>query len=259
MIDFEDDAILLDTQPFGASRNILHVLTRSHGRYAGLSPSGRKGPMPQPGQIGHWHWHARLNEHLGHAGFDVVRDPPGHALGDPTALLAIQALTETLLHALPERDPAPGVHDGLALVLQALDQPLWPYLLVRYEVLLLESLGHGLDLSRCAATGSNDQLLYVSPRSGRAVSASAGEAYADRLFPLPGFLTGADPLDMTEAIDGLHLTGYFLSRRVFHAANRPVPDSRARLPLRLAAAHGRQSSVPDALAMPRPQDGSAQG
>ena len=131
---------------------------------------------------------------------------------------------------LPEREPHPRLYDALTVALAALDDDgTWPAVLVRYEMGLLEELGFGLDLRFCAATGAGENLVYVSPRSGRAVSAMAGAPYRDRLFALPAFLLDVDagqpsPVDV---IAGLRLTGHFLQRHVLQPRELAAPGARA--------------------------------
>jgi DNA repair protein RecO (recombination protein O) len=162
-------------------------------------------------------------------------------MDDPLTLAGLSSLC-ALSRLLPERDPHPSLFEVTLFVLGYLDEPeVWPALMVRWELALLDELGFGLDLGACAATGSNDNLIYVSPKSGRAVSASAGDEYKDRLLRLPGFLAkgrqGAATL--ADVIAGLELTGHFLETRVFVPRNEPMPAARVRfrdLMLRRAAA-----------------------
>ena len=134
---------------------------------------------------------------------------------------------------LPEREPCPGAYAGLAGLLASLDEPAWPSLYVHWELGLLAALGFGLDLSRCTVTGANDALAYVSPRTGRAVSLSAGEAWRDRLLRLPGFLVGQGDAGPQEVLEGLALTGHFLERHVFAQKGRAAPAARSRFVDRL--------------------------
>ena len=139
---------------------------------------------------------------------------------------------------LPEREPHEAVHAGLLAVLASLaDEEVWPSALVKWELGLLQALGYGLDLSACAATGATDDLAYVSPRSGRAVSRAAGAPYHGRLLALPAFLHTPGAIgSRAEAATGLELTGYFLERNVFRAHGRALPPARA-APARGAPPH----------------------
>ena len=142
--------------------------------------------------------------------------------------------------ALPEREPNAAVFEATTVLLDALvapDADVWPTIYVRWEIGLLAELGFGLDFSRCAATGGHDQLAYVSPRTGRAVSRAAGEPYRERLLPLPRFLVSGGAGDAAEIGEALALTGHFLAAQVFAPLNRPLPPARARLLGQLAADH----------------------
>ncbi|MBT5414921.1 MAG: DNA repair protein RecO, partial [Rhodospirillaceae bacterium] len=175
-------------------------------------------------------WRARLAEHLG----TFVCEPAGSLaaalLDDALRLAALSSACAVAEAALPEREPHPAAYDGLGALLEALSGEVWAEAYIRWEIEMLRELGFGLDLSACAATGSTDDLAYVSPRSGRAVSLAAGEPYRARLLTLPGFLLGrARPEREAEIAAGLALTGHFLERHVFHPQNRGIPAARQRL------------------------------
>ena len=229
-MDWIDAAIVLHVRPHGETSAVLDVFTREHGRHSGLVRGGRSRrirPALQTGNLLKVEWRARLSEHLGFFVVELDKPHAARALDDRLALAGIGTLA-SLAALLAERDPHPGLFDMAALMLGHLDEPaLWPQLLVRFELLLLSELGVGLDLERCAATGVRDELIYVSPKSGGAVSASAGQPYRDRLLPLPAFLRSngatAAPGDIA---DGFALTGFFLERHVFDARNAPMPQAR---------------------------------
>jgi DNA repair protein RecO (recombination protein O) len=133
-----------------------------------------------------------------------------------------------LAQLLPEREPHRRIYDALLIVLDAIEQDdVWPALLVRWELGLLDELGFGLDLSKCAATGSSDELVYVSPKTGRAVSAAAGQPYRDRLLVLPPFLRTGGDATVADVLAGFRLTGHFLARHVFEPRGLPAPEQRA--------------------------------
>jgi DNA repair protein RecO (recombination protein O) len=232
-MDWIDEAIVLHVRPHGETSAVLDVFTREHGRHSGLVRGGRSRrirPALQTGNSLKVEWRARLSEHLGFFVVELDKPHAARALDDRLALAGIGALA-SLAALLAERDPHPALFDMAALVLDHLDEPsLWPQLLVRFELLLLSELGVGLDLERCAATGTREDLIYVSPKSGGAVSASAGEPYKERLLPLPAFLrsNGASvaPCDVA---NGFALTGFFLERHVFEARNAPIPPARQEL------------------------------
>ncbi|MGQ0672944.1 MAG: DNA repair protein RecO [Hyphomicrobium sp.] len=229
-----DEAIILTVRPHGETAAVAEVFTRGHGRFLGLVHGGRSRrlrPILQTGNHVDCTWKARLAEQLGHITVELRRGHAATAMDDAGALAALTAIA-ALTRLLPERDPHPNLYEVTLFVLGFLDDPgVWPALYVRWELALLDELGYGLDLSECAATGSNDQLLYVSPKSGRAVSASAGEPYRDKLLRLPAFLTrsrhaGISPGDLA---DGLALTGYFLESRVYQPRGEAMPEARRRL------------------------------
>ena len=232
-MDWIDEGIVLHVRPHGETSAVLDVFTREHGRHSGLVRGGRSRrmrPALQTGNLLKVEWRARLPEHLGFFTVELDKPHAARALDDRLALAGIGTLA-SLAALLAERDPHASLFDMAALVLDHLDEAsLWPQLLVRFELLLLSEMGVGLDLERCAATGARDGLIYVSPKSGGAVSAGAGEAYKDRLLPLPPFLrsNGASAA-ARDIADGFALTGFFLERHVFAARNAPIPPARQEL------------------------------
>lgn len=239
-MEWSDDGIVLSARKHGESAAIAILLTREHGRYAGLVHGGssrRMRGMLEPGNQVRVTWRARLDEHLGSfaSPFDLVSNISAGLLDDPLRLTALQAICAVAEAALPERERHAAVYAGMLDLLAALDGQAWTGRYVRWELALLADLGFGLDLSACAATGSNDNLTYVSPKSGRAVSASAGEPYRDRLLALPGFLLKAAQHDpgIGEVAAGLALTGYFLDRHVLAPHGKTLPLARGRLADRL--------------------------
>ncbi|MGE0096498.1 MAG: DNA repair protein RecO [Alphaproteobacteria bacterium] len=238
-MEWSDDGIVLSARKHGESAAIAVLLTREHGRYAGLVHGGssrRMHGMLEPGNRVRVTWRARLDEHLGSfsSPFDLVSNVSASLLDDPLRLTALQAICAVAEAALPEREKHKDVFLGLLGLLDALSGESWAAGYVRWELALLADLGFGLDLSACAATGSNDNLTYVSPKSGRAVSASAGEPYRDRLLSLPGFLLREQHVPgVGEVAAGLALTGYFLDRHVLEPHGKTLPLARGRLVDRL--------------------------
>lgn len=232
-MDFSDEGILISARPLGEANAIVELLTRSHGRHLGLVRGGRSRrlrPLLQPGNVLNLNWRARLSEHLGSFAVELLSPYAARVLDDEAALAAIGALTG-LAKQLPERDPHPQLYGGALEVLRALDDAnVWPALLVRWELMLLQDLGFGLDLTECAATGVDADLIFVSPRSGRAVSRDAGQPYCDRLLQLPRFLVeeGA-PATPEDWVAGLLLTGHFLERDVLAPQGLALPQPRDRL------------------------------
>lgn len=236
LMNWSDEGIILSVRPHGETAALVELFTRTHGRHAGLVHGGRshkRRPVLQTGNHVDARWKGRLAEHLGHMTLELRTGYAGAAMDSPDALAGLMSLT-SLARLLPERDPHPNLYEITLFVLGFLDDPsVWPALLVRWELALLSELGFGLDLDECAATGSNDALIYVSPKSGRAVSASAGEPFRDRLLPLPAFLlkgrrSGAG-VTQADVIDGLKLSRYFLEQRVFVPRDMVMPEPRLRL------------------------------
>jgi DNA repair protein RecO (recombination protein O) len=233
-MDWAEDAIVLHIRPHGETSAVAELFARSQGRHLGLVRGGRAKKLRaalQPGNLVAARWRARLADHLGFLVIELAEPFAARALDDRLALAGIATLTG-LARLLPERDPHPLLYDLGVLMLRHLSEPeLWPQLLARWELQLLSELGFGLDLETCAATGTTDELIYVSPKSGRAVSAEAGEPYKGKLLPLPAFLksrTSADafPGDIVEA---LNLTGFFLDEHVLRPRNLRFPEGRAQL------------------------------
>lgn len=236
MIEWTDDAIVLSSRPHGESAAVVQIMTREHGRHAGLVRGARgrsaRGTY-EPGNEVRATWKARLAEHLGGLTCELTSGRAARWLDDPPRLAGISAACAIAEASLPEREPHPAVYDGMIALLDALELESWPAVYIKWELGVLSELGYGLDLESCAATGSNDSLTYVSPRTGRAVSQAAAEPYRDRLLPLPGFLLGAGLSGPKELVDGLKLTGHFLERHVFAARHAPLPTARQRLAERL--------------------------
>jgi DNA repair protein RecO (recombination protein O) len=231
-MEWTDDGIVLGSKRHGEANAILELMTRGHGRHLGLVRGGsgsRLRPILQPGNSVRAVWRARLDEHLGHYSVEGLDLRAGSFLSAPHAVYGVTHLA-SLVRLLPERDAHEGVFAALEEILDHLDIPADTAARVaRFELHLLSELGFGLDLESCAATGTTDDLAYVSPKSGRAVSQQAGEAWRDRLLPLPAFLAAdADgrpsPADIANAFA---LTGYFLSRHALEPRGQALSDARA--------------------------------
>ncbi|HSC19876.1 MAG TPA: DNA repair protein RecO [Rhizomicrobium sp.] len=236
-MEWSDEGIVLAVRPYGETAAIVEALTHLHGRHLGLVHGGasrKSRAMLQPGNSLHLTWRARLNEQLGTFHVEPLRARAGALLERRDALMALNAFTAVVSVVLPEREPHAGVYGAAEVLLDAMaeqDFAHWAPLYVRWEAGLLDELGFGLDLSGCAATGATDDLIYVSPRSGRAVSREAGEPYADRLLKLPPFLLGSQNAEPSPAgvLDGLTLTAYFLLDRVLQTHGKELPPARIRL------------------------------
>lgn len=233
-MQWSDEALILSVRPHGETASIVELFTRENGRHLGLVHGGRSRKQRPVLQIGNHieaNWKARLADQLGHMTLELRRGYAAEVLDDAAGLAALTSMA-AMARLLPERDPHTSLFEVSLFVLGFLDDPtVWPALYVRWEVALLEELGYGLDLTTCAATGATENLVYVSPKSGRAVSQSAGAPYADRLLALPGFLRpgrseGVAPGDV---VAGLTMTEHFLETRVWAAREIPKPEARSRL------------------------------
>ena len=235
-MDWSDDAIVLAVRPLGESGAVVEALTRDHGRHAGLVRGGasrRMKPVLQPGNTLHIGWRARLSEHLGSYTVELARARAGELMDGRESLIGLNAFHAVASASLPEREAHAPVFVAAEILLDAMTEDgiaHWGPLFVRWEAGLLDALGFGLDLTRCASTGQTDDLIYVSPKSGRAVSRAAGAIYKERLLALPGFLLGSqNAVTAADIRAGLKLTGYFLQDRVLAPHHREVPAARLRL------------------------------
>ena len=233
-MQWTDEGVIIGTRRHGETSLIVELLTPAHGRHLGLVRGGRsrkQQPVLQPGNSVFATWRARLEEHLGNFTIEATTQRAAQLMEGASGLYGIQ-IVGSLLRLLPERDPHPQLYDGVLALLDWLDEPVTAGgLLVRFEVRMLEELGFGLDLEQCAATGATDDLVYVSPKTGRAVSRVAGIPYNDRLLALPRFMIeraeGGRP-DSADILAGFRLTGYFLARHVYEPRGIVPPDARAR-------------------------------
>ncbi len=237
-MEFEDDAYVLSARAHGETGAIVELLTARHGKYAAHVAGGasrRMKPFLQAGARTIVHYRARVSDQLGSAQLEPVGGGPSALFDDRMALAGLSAAAAVAAAALPEREPHPGVFLAFEALTAALMLPeIWPAVFVRFEAGLLQELGFGMDLSKCAATGDVDDLIYVSPRTGRAVSRKAGEPYKDRLLPLPPFMLSAQTgLAAGDVKAGLDLTAHFLELFVFGPVNRPLPPARVWLVERL--------------------------
>jgi DNA repair protein RecO (recombination protein O) len=233
-MEWTESSFIIGTRRHGETSLIVEAFTGAHGRHLGLVKGGRgtrwRGVL-QPGNRVRFTWRARLSEHLGHYAVEAEALRAGEIMADPLALAALNSLN-AMVRLLPERDP----HPRLFLLYEAIIEALpagegWPVALARFELTLLQELGFGLDLECCAATGANDELAYVSPKSGRAVSLSAGAPYKDRLLSLPRFLREESlmPEDVDDLIAAFRLTRFFLARDVYAPRGLTPPESDDRM------------------------------
>lgn len=235
-MDWNEPAILMAVQPHGESGLIAQMFTRTYGRHAGFVSGGngrRQKSVYQRGNLLQAAWRGRLSEQLGNFTCEPLGVRASDFLDDALRLDALSSAMTMLATTLPEREPHPNLYDATLAWLEGLSGPYWGETLVFLEVRLLEVLGFGLDLKSCAATGSTEDLDFISPRSGRAVSKNAAEPYKNKLLRLPGFLVGKEETSLQAVYDGLQMTGYFFEKFIFHAQNKPLPEAHSRLTNRL--------------------------
>lgn len=240
-MEWEDDAFVLSARAHGETGAIVELLTAERGKFAAHVAGGasrKMKPFLQAGARVIARYRSRMSDQLGSATLEPVGEGPAALFDDPLALAGLASAAAIAAAALPEREPHPGAFHALEALIEALANPdIWPAVYVRFEAGLLQDLGFELDFSRCTVTGSVDDLVYVSPRTGRAVSREAGEPYKDRLLALPPFLLSAQGgLREGDIAAGLDLTGHFLQQHVFGPMNRPLPPPRVWLVERLSDA-----------------------
>lgn len=232
-MEWRDQGILLRMRRHGEGSAIVDMFTAEHGRHAGVIRGGasrKMAPILQPGAQLDLLWRARLEDHLGSYQAELMRSRAGAALSGRLALAGLNAVTGLLAFCLPDREPHPDLYLRSERLLDLLGQDdIWPLAYLQWEMALLEELGFGLDLSCCAVSGALDELIYISPKSGRAVSrANAGE-WADRLLPLPAVMRGEGEAGTGEILQGLSTTGFFLEHRLAPSlGNTPLPEARGR-------------------------------
>jgi DNA repair protein RecO (recombination protein O) len=228
-MEWVDEGIVLGFRKHGESSAILEIMTEMRGRHLGLVRGGagaRLRPILEPGNTIRVTWRARLDEHLGHYAVEGLTIRGASFFASAHALYGLTHICE-LVRLLPERDPHPAIHQLLAETLEELQHaPLAAQRVAQFELQLLAELGFGLDLEECAASGTRDNLIYVSPKSGRAVSRDAGAPWADKLFRLPGFLHDNATATSDELRQSYALTGYFLTRHVMEPRGISLPVAR---------------------------------
>ncbi len=236
MVEWEAIGVVLSAAEFGDIDAVITVLTEEHGSHRGFVRAARTVRQRATWQIGNVlrvRWNSRIGEQLGHFSAEVFEMPHTRLADDPLAHAILAAACAVACGAVPERQACPRTYQGLLLLLARMmdgQGGVPPY--VRWELTLLEELGFGLDLSRCAVTGDTEQLGYVSPRTGRSVSDVVAGDWRDRLLRLPRFVNGPDHDADTAGqdwLEGLALTGHFLRRDAFGQYHRPLPAARDRL------------------------------
>ncbi|MCB1395493.1 MAG: DNA repair protein RecO [Rhodobacter sp.] len=239
-MDWTGEGILLLARPHGESAAIIEVLTPDRGLWKGVVRGGtgrRMAPVLQPGAQLQLAWRARLDDHLGHFTVEPLRLRAAALMADADRLAALNALCALTVFALPERAPHPRLFRVVELLLDRMaGGEAWHGAYLLFERVLLEETGFGLDLTECAVTGATEGLAYVSPKSGRAVTAAGAGIYADRLLPLPDLLVHPEaPDDRAQMAQGLRTTGHFLAEVLApELGHKPLPEARARLAARFA-------------------------
>lgn len=233
LMQWRDHGILISVRRHGESAAIIDVFTETHGRHAGIVRGGtsRKiAPILQPGAQLDVLWQARLEDHLGTYQVEPIRSRAAAAMSGRLALAGLNSVTALLAFCLPEREVHGALYQRSEQLLDLLGQDdIWPLAYLKWEVALLDEMGFGLDLTACAVTGQTDGLIYVSPKSGRAVSEKGAGDWADRLLPLPPCLRGQGPAPDAEIVQAFRTTGHFLELRLApELGNKPLPDARGR-------------------------------
>ncbi len=239
-MEWREEGVLLSMRPHGEGSAIIEVFTGGHGRHFGVVRGGasrKVAPILQPGAQLALAWRARLEDQIGVFVVEPVRSRAS-VLSDPLALSGLTAACALLHLGLPERDAHPNLYQRTLTLMDAMAMGGdWVGDYLRWEMLLLDEIGFGLDLSRCAITGVRDDLAYVSPRTGRAVNRDAAGDWAPKLLPLPQALMGQGPVSRSDAAQALSITGHFLALGL-GSEGHPIalPNSRSRFLSRLSRA-----------------------
>lgn len=232
-MEWREEAILLSARRHGETAAIIEVFARSHGRHAGVVRGGasrKLAPALQPGAQLDVAWRARLEDHIGSFQVEPIRSRTAAAMEDRLSLAGLNAVTALLSYCLPERATYPRLYQSTEQLLDLLGQTeIWPLAYLRWEVTLLREMGYALELDRCAVTGSDEDLVFVSPKTGRAVSRSGAGEWAARLLPLPPVLMGKGSAPDAEVALAFDTTGYFLkSHLAANLGHNPLPEARDR-------------------------------
>lgn len=232
-MEWRSAGILLNVRRHGEASAIIDVFTPDHGRHAGIVRGGasrKMAPILQPGAQLDVAWRARLEDHLGTYAVEPIRSRAAQVMGNKAGLAGLNAVTSLIVFALPEREVHASFYRQTEQLLDLLGQnDLWPLAYLRFEMALLEACGLALDLTECAVTGAHKGLIYISPRTGRAVSAAGAGDWADKLLPLPPVLKGQGAASDAEIVTALQVTGYFLTEKLAaELGHKPLPEARGR-------------------------------
>lgn len=242
MESWVDQGIILSLRPHGEGGAVVSVLTENHGRHAGYvhgAKSSSKRGVLEPGTQVSIDWQAKTSDQLGTYKLEQIKSWASFVIDEPHKLSALLSACQLCDQALPERELHQELYHGTLSLFEMLSQDIWGEVYVMWEIALLRELGFAIDLSKCAAGGDNDDLIYISPKSGRAVSRDAGDPYKDKLLPLPDFLKknkqGSNILGTPEdLLTGIRLTGYFLEHWAFAQHSKGIPESRLRFQTQFA-------------------------
>lgn len=227
---FQDQGFVLSARAHGEHGAIVSLLTEGHGRVPGYVRGGQGSKLRGSLEVGNLvdvTWQSRTYDGLGAFTLELSKNVSAHLLQEPLRLAALQSACALCERALPEREAHAGLYHGLAALFETLESDVWGAASVMWEIALLKELGFSLDLTRCASGNGDENLIYVSPKTGKAVSASAGAPYKGKLLALPGFLRpGGGDADERAVYDGLRMTGHFLDTYVFTHHSHGVPDAR---------------------------------
>jgi DNA repair protein RecO (recombination protein O) len=232
MLEWRDSGIILSVRGHGETGGVASILTRDHGRVMGYvygAASAKNRGVVEIGNLVSVQWQAKSQEQLGTFTLELEKSCAADVMDDPVKLTAMQSACVLADKTLPEREKHAGVYEGTKALMASFATDIWAPTYIYWEIGLLRELGFGLDLSKCVSTGAVDNLIYVSPKSGCAVSAAAGEIYKEKLLRLPPFLRGEGVFEDGDILDGLRLTGHFLLHRVFSQAHAGLPEARLRL------------------------------
>lgn len=242
-MEWQDNGIILSSRRHGETSAVVNLLTRAGGIHAGLVRGGwgrRARHMIEPGNCVHARWRGRLSDHLGSYTLEVKHSFGARIMSEPIYLAAMMSALAMTEGSMAEREAHPKAFDGLSTLLDILDSAAppaeWQSAYVKWEIGLLSELGYGLDFTKCAATGTTQDLVYVSPKSGRAVSKAAGDPYKNAMLDLAPFIkvSGGVAASVDDVVSGLKLTGHFLERHVFNMGGRHLPSARGRFVARIS-------------------------
>ncbi len=230
MEQWQDQGIVLAARPHGEGGAVVSLLTQNQGRHAGYVRGAHSSKMRgtlEAGNLVDVRWQARIEGNLGSLSLELVQSFAPRFMQDPLRLAALQSSCALCDAALPEREGHPGLFHGLLALFEALESDIWGAACVMWEIAFLKDLGFSLDFSKCAGGGPVNDLAYMSPKTGRAVSHKAAEPYKDKLLPLPDFLKpGGSEIGYEEILTGLRLTGFFLEHWAFAHHSKGVPQAR---------------------------------